>query len=140
MQTVFAQVPADMVVSAMVAAMAKHGSTSNPGMHIYQITSSVVNPLVIQDLAKLIFQHFSAFPCMDAKGRPIAVSPIKFFDDANEFSAYVSTDAVRRNERLAAAISNEKISRSLKSFCLRSVEQAKHLAKIYEPYTFYGGR
>ncbi|XP_009391351.3 fatty acyl-CoA reductase 2, chloroplastic [Musa acuminata AAA Group] len=133
-------VPADMVVSAMVAAMAKHGSTSNPGMHIYQITSSVVNPLVIQDLAKLIFQHFSAFPCIDAKGRPIAVSPIKFFDDANEFSAYVSTDAVRRNERLAAAISNEKISRSLKSFCLRSVEQAKHLAKIYEPYTFYGGR
>lgn len=134
------QVPADMVVNATLAAMAKHGSRTTPGMYIYQITSSVMNPLLIQELAGLIYQHFSAFPFTDAKGRPIAVSPIKFFRDSNEFSSYVLKDALQRNEHLSAAISHEQMPQRLKNLCLKVVEQAKYLAKIYEPYTFYGGR
>ncbi|RVW49073.1 Fatty acyl-CoA reductase 2 [Vitis vinifera] len=37
-------VPADMVVNATLAAMAKHGVAGRPEMNIYHIASSVVNP------------------------------------------------------------------------------------------------
>ncbi|XP_038972039.1 fatty acyl-CoA reductase 2, chloroplastic-like [Phoenix dactylifera] len=133
-------VPVDMVVNATLAAMAKHGSSREPGMHIYQIASSVINPLVFKDLARLLFEHFKTFPCMDPKGRPITVHPMKLFSDMNEFSSYVWMDASQRSGRVTAAISHEKLSKRLQNKCMRSVEQAKYLANIYEPYTFYGGR
>jgi fatty acyl-CoA reductase len=40
----------------------------------------------------------------------------------------------------ALASSKGKMSQKLENICKKSVEQAKYLAKIYEPYTFYGGR
>ncbi|WOK98643.1 fatty acyl-CoA reductase 2 [Canna indica] len=133
-------VPADMVVNATLVAMAKHGSRTNPGIHIYQIASSVMNPLLIQDAATLFFQHFSASPCLDARGRPIAVSPLKIFSDMNEFSSYVLKDSVQRHGQVSATTSHGKLSQRLKNLRPKTVNQVKHLAKIYEPYAFYGGR
>ncbi|PKA49346.1 Fatty acyl-CoA reductase 2 [Apostasia shenzhenica] len=123
-------VPADMVVNATLAAMAKHGSTNEPGMHIYHIASSMVNPLVFEELARLIHKHFTSFPCMDSKGRPIRVPKMKLFDDMNEFSSHLHGDALQRLS------SHEK----LRNICSKLVDQAKYLANIYEPYTFYSGR
>jgi fatty acyl-CoA reductase len=57
-----------------------------------------------------------------------------------EFSTHLWGDAVQRSGLTAAASSNEKLSQKLEIICRKSVEQAKHLANIYEPYTFYGGR
>lgn len=137
----FVQVPVDMVVNATLAAMAKHGSrVSTPGMHIYQIATSVANPLAIQDMAKYAFQHFSSFPWKDSRGRPTVVSPSKFFSSTNEFYSYTLKDALRRIEQFTGSISNENNSLRMKKKCLKSVEQAKQLAKIYEPYVFYKGR
>ncbi|KAK9153354.1 hypothetical protein Sjap_000834 [Stephania japonica] len=135
-------VPADMVVNAMLAAMAKHGATENhPGMNVYQIASSVVNPLIFQDLAKHVFEHFSSSPYLDSRGRPIHVSRMKLFDSMDDFSSHISVEAYQRSERVvAAAASKGKLSKRLEIACRRSVEQAKYLANIYEPYTFYGGR
>ncbi|KAI3677016.1 hypothetical protein L1987_86634 [Smallanthus sonchifolius] len=46
-------VPANMVVNAIMAAMAKHvAGGKNEENYIYQIASSVVNPLVFKDLAR----------------------------------------------------------------------------------------
>ncbi|WOG97996.1 hypothetical protein DCAR_0417337 [Daucus carota subsp. sativus] len=104
-------VPADMVVNATLAAIAKHGAAGKSESNIYQIASSVVNPLVFRDLANLLYEHFNSLPCVDAKGRPIRVPTMKVFNTMEDFS-----------------------------FHLKSVEQAKYLANIYAPYTFYGGR
>ncbi|KAK9128285.1 hypothetical protein Syun_017082 [Stephania yunnanensis] len=134
-------VPADMVVNAMLAAMAKHGAAENPGMNVYQIASSVVNPLIFQDLAKHMFEHFSSSPYLDSRGRPIHVSKMKLFDSMDEFSSHISVEAYQRSERVAAAAASKgKLSKRLEIACRKSVEQAKYLANIYEPYTFYGGR
>ncbi|XP_072977375.1 fatty acyl-CoA reductase 2, chloroplastic-like isoform X2 [Typha angustifolia] len=134
-------VPADMVVNATLAAMAKHGARGEPGMHVYHVASSTVNPLVFKDLAGLLFEHFSSSPCVDSRGRPVVVPEMKLFDDMNEFSAHISMGAIQKSGITAAAgVSREKLSQRLKSIYMKAVEQAKYLASIYEPYTFYGGR
>ncbi|KAF9593433.1 hypothetical protein IFM89_022899 [Coptis chinensis] len=89
-------VPADMVVNATLAAMAKHGAAGRPGMSIYQIASSVVNPLVFEDLAKLLFEHFNSSPCIDTRGGPINVPKMKLFSSMEDFSSHLWTDTIER--------------------------------------------
>lgn len=129
-----------MVVNATLAAMAKHGVVGKAGMNIYHIASSVTNPLVIQELATLLFEHFEAFPYMDSKGRPIHVQHMKLFHSMDDFSSHILTDSVQRREQAAAAGLPEKLSQRLENVYRKSVEQVKHLANIYQPYTFYRGR
>ncbi|XP_077210012.1 jojoba acyl CoA reductase-related male sterility protein [Tasmannia lanceolata] len=133
-------VPADMVVNATLAAMAKHGAAGKRGMNIYHIASSVTNPLVFQDLAGLLFEHFSSSPCLDSLGRPIHVPTMKLFHSMDNFSSHIWSDAIQRSGQATMADSHKKLSQRLENICKKSVEQAKYLANIYKPYTFYSGR
>ena len=136
-----AQVPADMVVNATLAAMARHGNgmTKKPEINVYQIASSVVNPLVFQVLARLLYEHYSSSPCIDSKGRPIQVPMMKLFSSTEEFSDHLWKDAIQKSG-LTDMTHSKEVSQKLENICRKSVEQAKYLANIYEPYTFYGGR
>ncbi|KAK9068571.1 hypothetical protein SSX86_012686 [Deinandra increscens subsp. villosa] len=135
-------VPADMVVNAIMAAMAKHvtgGKTEEN--YIYQIASSVVNPLVFKDLATLLYEHFYSSPCLDLKGKPVHVPIMQLYRSMEEFSAQVWRDAINRSQLTTSASSSKgNLSLKVENICKKSVEQAKYLANIYEPYTFYGGR
>lgn len=134
------QVPADMVVNATLAAIAWHGMIQKPDIKVYQVASSVVNPLVFQDLARLLYAHYNSSPCVDSKGRPIHVPSMKLFSSMEDFSTHLWRDAAERIGVTAMGSVNEKLSQKLEIICRKSVEQAKYLASIYEPYTFYGGR
>lgn len=127
-----------MVVNATLAAIAKHGRGGKAGMYVYQISSSVTNPLVFGELSKLVFNHFTSSPYMDNRGRPIPVTKMKFFDNMNEFSSHVLDDAISRFASISKL--NGKLSERLKIIGMKVVEQAKYLATIYQPYTFYNGR
>ncbi|WRX23895.1 Fatty acyl-coenzyme A reductase [Theobroma cacao] len=133
-------VPADMVVNATLAAIARHGVTPKPDINIYHIASSVVNPLVFQDLARLLYEHYNSSPFLDSKGSPIHVPSMKLFNSMEDFSAHLWRDAAQRTGLTAVASWSGKLSQKLETICRKSVEQAKYLANIYEPYTFYGGR
>uniref|UniRef100_A0A0D9Z2K1 Fatty acyl-CoA reductase n=1 Tax=Oryza glumipatula TaxID=40148 RepID=A0A0D9Z2K1_9ORYZ len=139
-------VPADMVVNATLASMAKHGrggAAAAEGMHVYHVASSTVNPLAFGDLSRFLFQHFTGSPYSDAAGRPIHVPPMRLFDTMEQFASYVETDALLRAARLAGAgagAGDERVSQRLRELCAKSVEQTIYLGSIYQPYTFYGGR
>ncbi|KAL9373841.1 hypothetical protein Peur_033461 [Populus x canadensis] len=133
-------VPADMVVNATLAAMAWHGMEQKPDINVYQIASSVVNPLVFQDLATLLHEHYNSSPYMDSNGRPIQVPSMKLFSSMEEFSAHLWRYVTQRSRLAGMATSDRKLSQKHENICRKSVEQAKYLASIYEPYTFYGGR
>ncbi|KAL2228298.1 fatty acyl-CoA reductase 2 [Sesamum indicum] len=133
-------VPADMVVNATFAAMAKHGAGGKPECSIYQVASSVVNPLVFRDLAELLYQHFSSSPFMDPTGSPVRVPKMKLFSSMEDFSSHLWRHAIKQTGLGAFTNLDGKLSHKLESICRKSVEQAKYLAKIYESYTFYGGR
>lgn len=129
-----------MVVNATLAAMAKHGESGKSGNNIYQIASSAVNPLVFKDLAALLYEHFNSFPCIDSKGKPIYVPRMQLFSSMEDFSSHLWRDAINRSGLADRAHQGGKMSEKLESICRKSVEQAKYLANLYQPYTFYGGR
>ena len=129
-----------MVVNATLAAMAKHGTVGKPECSIYQVASSVVNPLVFRDLAKLLHEHFSSSPVMDSTGTPVCVTKMKLFSSTDDFSNHLRKDAINRTGLGVLANLDGKLSQKLEFICRKSVEQANYLASIYESYTFYGGR
>ncbi|KZV37911.1 fatty acyl-CoA reductase 2-like [Dorcoceras hygrometricum] len=133
-------VPADMVVNATLAAMVKHGKSGKAETSIYQIASSVVNPLVFRDLAKLLFEHFNSLPFIDSTGVPVRVPQMKLFSSMDDFSSHLWRHAINRTGLGALSNLDGKLSQKLQLICRKSVEQAQNLANIYEPYTFYGGR
>ncbi|CAH9063346.1 unnamed protein product [Cuscuta europaea] len=133
-------VPADMVVNATLAAMAKHGIAGKPGTNIYQIASSVVNPLVFKDLARLLYEHFHSKPYIDSKGKPIDVPTMKLFSSMEALCSHLWRDTINKSGLTTLGNTNGKLSSKIENICKKSVEQAKYLASIYEPYTFYGGR
>ena len=63
------QISADMVANANLAAMSKHAGKH--GVKVYQVTSSVVNPITIQEFLKIIFKHFKCNPYIHRKGNPV---------------------------------------------------------------------
>nr|DAD48443.1 TPA_asm: hypothetical protein HUJ06_018380 [Nelumbo nucifera] len=128
-------VPADMVVNATIAAMAKHGAAQKPGLEIYHVASSVVNPILLGDLFRFFYEHFHSFPCMGPDGKPIPISRLKLFNTMHDFSSQLWTDTVQRSGQAAAIASNTKLSDRLKKL----VAPVQYLAELYEPYTFYGG-
>nr|CAB3501906.1 unnamed protein product [Digitaria exilis] len=147
-------VPADMVVNATLASMAYHGgggASRGPGMHVYHVSSSTVNPLVFGDLSRFLFQHFTKCPYSDGAGQPILVPPMRLFDSMDQFASYVETDALlrqsaRSSSSSASAAGDSSPEQRLISrqraldLCAKSVEQTVYLGSIYQPYTFYGGR
>ncbi|XP_038883521.1 fatty acyl-CoA reductase 2, chloroplastic-like [Benincasa hispida] len=130
-------VPADMVVNATLAAMARHGRAPRPSMNIYHVASSVVNPLVFHHLATLLHQHYDSSPCLDVDGTPIRVPSMKLFNSVDDFSDHLWRDAARR---CALTTPDGKLSKKLEAICRKTVEQLKYLAHIYQPYTFFNGR
>ncbi|WOH07201.1 hypothetical protein DCAR_0626630 [Daucus carota subsp. sativus] len=128
-------VPVDIVVNSTLAAIAKHGGKeskqedSNSNDHVYQITSSVANPLITRDLADLAYQHFSVSPCFDREGNPIQISAFKFFSSIED----LLSDMKSTN-------SNDEISPKHELIRRKSIEHFKYLANLYKPYTFFDGR
>ncbi|EYU39978.1 hypothetical protein MIMGU_mgv1a020686mg [Erythranthe guttata] len=133
-------VPADMVVNATLAAMAKHGTSAKPGCNIYQVASSVANPLFLKELVQFVYQHFTSSPFIDSKGIPVRVPPLQLHMSKEDFSTYLLRHTKNRTGLGNLSKTDEKLSRKLNIICKKLVEQANYLADVYGPYTFYGGR
>ncbi|XP_017254563.1 fatty acyl-CoA reductase 2, chloroplastic-like [Daucus carota subsp. sativus] len=128
-------VPADIVVNSILATIAKHGGKeskledSNSNDHVYQITSSVANPLIMRDLVDLAYQHFCISPCFDREGNPIQISAFKLFTSIEDWlSCMKSTN------------SNDEISPKQELIRRKSIEHFKYMANLYQPYTTFDGR
>ncbi|KAK3157620.1 hypothetical protein QOZ80_2AG0125160 [Eleusine coracana subsp. coracana] len=132
-------IPADMVVNAMLASMAKHGGewAAAAGMHVYHIASSMVNPLLFEDMFQFFYQHFTRSPFIDATGKSIQVKPIQFCDNMDQYVRNVEMETYTLlQDRQGAAASEGFLHRAREKIAKYII----HLGRIYEPYTFYDGR
>jgi fatty acyl-CoA reductase len=77
------QVPVDMVINAMLAAMAKHAC--KPGLEVYQIASSLVNPLSFSDIARLLEESFQESPLINGNGQSIDAGSFKLYQTFDSF-------------------------------------------------------
>lgn len=139
------QIPLDIVVNATIAAIAKHGQRAKSELNVYQIASSVVNPLPHKDFFDYMYEYFSSEPLIEYMNFAKVsyydnVARIKFFDNINDFSRYTSQEISRRlGVKNGVAINtkmNPKLQRQLKA----AVSYAEQLCKLYEFAGFYKGR
>ncbi|PIA60101.1 hypothetical protein AQUCO_00400769v1, partial [Aquilegia coerulea] len=130
-------IPVDMVANGMIAAMAKHGNVKGPRLNVYNIASSVVNPMTYKDLfVDYFYEYFNSSPYMDLKRGPIInIEKMKVFNTMDEFDSHIQAEFVRRSANFPLHES-QSLSRRLQ----RSLDVTKHFAYVYEPYTFYKGR
>ena len=123
----------------MIAAMAKHGggTATVSGAHVYHVTSSTVNPMLIGDQLRFMYQHFSKSPLLDIAERPILVQPASTLGSMEEFVSYMQSHTLLREGSTEGMPSWRARSR-LRAKALE--EQIIHLSGICEPYTFCQGR
>ncbi|KAG2633584.1 fatty acyl-CoA reductase 1-like [Panicum virgatum] len=89
-------IPGDMVVNAMMAAVAAHASPPAAGQQraspptVYHATSSLRNPAAYAVLYRTAIRYFSAHPRVGAGGRPVRTRPVRFFATVAGFTAYMT--------------------------------------------------
>lgn len=81
------QIPADMVVNAILATMVAHANQSSD--IIYHVGSSVRNPIRYHNLKDYTFRYFTAKPWINRDGKPIKVGKVTIFSNMASFHRYM---------------------------------------------------
>ncbi|XP_044478672.1 fatty acyl-CoA reductase 2, chloroplastic-like [Mangifera indica] len=119
-------VPVDMVVNAIVSTMAKHGITGKPRLNIYHITSSRVNPVTLQFLFDMFYEHFESSPIRAMNGKEVKIKRVKFVSSSKEIFSLISKENITKDMNVSPGL-----ERKLRE---KKIEQIRDLMKVYEPY------
>ncbi|KAM0068398.1 putative oxidoreductase [Helianthus debilis subsp. tardiflorus] len=134
-ESIIDAIPADMVVNAMIVAMAAHAN--QPCETIYHVGSSVSNPLKYKSIQESGYNYFSRHPWINKDGKPVIVGKIKVLNSMDSFQRYFSLRYMLPlqglqvvNSALCHAFNGTYTDLKRKtSFVLRVVE-------LYKPYLF----
>ena len=83
------QIPADFVVNAIIVVMAAHANQPSD-RNIYQVGSSMRNPLRYRDLQEYGFCYFSKKPWINKDGKPVKVAKVMVLNDMASFHRYMT--------------------------------------------------
>lgn len=129
-------IPADMVVNSIIAAMAAH--CSEPCHIIYQVGSSLRNPLKYKAVQDYGLCHFTKHPWINKDGKPVKVGKLTVFSTMASFQRYMAYRYILplKGLKLAAFchIFKEKYSN-----LNRKIESVMRLIELYKPYLFFHG-
>ncbi|KAK4255224.1 hypothetical protein QN277_008247 [Acacia crassicarpa] len=132
-------IPADMVVNAMLVAMVAHaGQPSDEA--IYQVGSSVRNPIRYSNLQDYGLRYFTAKPWINKDGKPIKVGRVTVLGDMASFRRYMFI-------RYLLLLKGLELANT--AFCQyfhdsytelhRKIQIVMRLVDIYRPYLFFYG-
>ncbi|CAH1452440.1 unnamed protein product [Lactuca virosa] len=135
-QAVYDVVPADMVVNAMIVAIAAHANQTFSET-IYHVGSSVSNPLKFTRIQKSGYLYFTEHPWIEKDGTPVVVGEVTVLKSMASFHRYVALRYLLPLQVLwfinllfcqAFASTYKNLKRKI-NFVLRLVD-------LYEPYLF----
>lgn len=123
----------DTVVNATIAAIAKHGYPHRPELNVYQIASSVVNPLRYSEFFEYLYEYFNSEPLIESESFTRIdyydnLDKIKYFDNFNDFSRYTRDEISRRHGIARTGEGSQKLQKQ----CRAKIMYAEHLCKMYE--------
>ncbi|KAJ8768031.1 hypothetical protein K2173_020971 [Erythroxylum novogranatense] len=131
-------IPADMVVNAMIVAMAAHAN--QPSYAIYQVGSSLRNPINYSDLKDIGFLYFTNKPWIGKDGKPVKVGKLKVIGSMTSFRRYMAIRYVLLLKALRFA--NTALCHHFEgtySDMNRKIKFVMRLVELYRPYTFFQG-
>ena len=98
-----------MVVNASIATIAKHGIVAKPGLNVYHVGLSTVNPIRFKDLVKFCYDHFTSSLLIDSKGKNTHITEFKYFSSMDKFSSYISDELAQRSVLMDATVLDIKL-------------------------------
>ncbi|XP_021279352.1 fatty acyl-CoA reductase 3-like [Herrania umbratica] len=130
-------IPADMVVNAMIVAMVAHASCQ-PSETIYQVGSSIRNPLRYYNLQDYGFRYFSKKPWINKDGKPVIVGKVKVMNSMDSFHRYMAIRYLLLLKGLELANTAFcQFFQGVYSDLNRKINFVMRLVDIYKPYLFF---
>ncbi|XWS52865.1 hypothetical protein CRYUN_Cryun11dG0108900 [Craigia yunnanensis] len=137
MESIIDLIPADMVVNAMIVAMIAHAS-HQPSEAIYQVGSSMRNPMKYCNLKDYGFRYFSKKPWINKDGKPVIVGKIRIMDSMASFHRYMALRYLLLLKGLELANTAFcQFFQGVYSNLNRKISFAMRMADIYRPYLFF---
>ncbi|KAF7034213.1 hypothetical protein CFC21_045261 [Triticum aestivum] len=133
-------IPGDMVVNAMMVAMAAHSEDQQVQV-IYHVTSSMRNPAPYSILWKSLFQYFNDNPpCTGRNGERVRLKKMRFFSTVIWFKLYMAVKYMLPLEmlRLVNIALCGVFSRRYNELS-RKFRFMMQLSELYAPYTLFKG-
>ncbi|KAF3439409.1 hypothetical protein FNV43_RR17687 [Rhamnella rubrinervis] len=146
-------IPADLVVNAIIVAMAAHGKQyynynnidvvkngENNKISIYQVGSSVRNPLRYGDLQDYGFRYFTKKPWIDKDGKPVKVGKVTVLSSMASFRRYMAFRYLLFLKGLELV--NTAFCQYFQGLYVdlnRKINFVMRLVDLYRPYLFFKG-
>lgn len=131
-------IPADMVVNAMIVAIVAHASNQTSESTIYQVGSSMRNPVRYCNLQEFGFRYFSKKPWINKDGKPVIVSKMRVMDSMASFHRYMELRYMLLLKGLELANTAFcQFFQDVYSDLNRKINFVMRLADIYRPYLFF---
>ncbi|XP_011089200.2 alcohol-forming fatty acyl-CoA reductase [Sesamum indicum] len=141
-QSILDMIPGDMVVNAMVAAIARHSNDEvSPDFVIYHVGSSRRNPINAHHLQSLVYQYLRKKPLHDNRGKPIkAGAELQFLSSMNSFHKYIEIHYLPYLKilKLLNVIFCDKFKTSYTN-SRQALDYLMRLVELYKPYTLFQG-
>ncbi|XP_044482112.1 fatty acyl-CoA reductase 3-like [Mangifera indica] len=132
-------IPADMVVNAIIVAMAAHGNKQT-GNVIYQVGSSLRNPLRYRNLQDYGYRYFTKKPWINKDGKPVKVGKVNVMNSMASFHRYMAIHYILPLKGLELV--NTAFCQYFKGMhneLDRKIKFVMRLAELYRPYLFFNG-
>ncbi|CAL1403968.1 unnamed protein product [Linum trigynum] len=133
-------IPADMVVNSMLMAIVAHSNQPRSEPVIYQVGSSIRNPMKLGDLKEYGFGYFSQKPWVDKEGNVVRVRKVRVLGSMDSFRRYMAF-------RYLLVLKGLELANT--AFCHffdgvysdlnRRIKFVMRLVELYQPYLFFNG-
>ncbi|XP_028071056.1 alcohol-forming fatty acyl-CoA reductase-like [Camellia sinensis] len=134
-------IPADMVVNSMVVAMAAHANKPNcREMMIYQVGSSVSNPIKLEYIKDYSQSYFKKHPWIGRDGKPIKVGQVTLLTSMATFHKYMAIRYLLPLKGLRAV--NTTFCHYFHGMYVdlhRKIKFVMRMIELYQPYLFFKG-
>ncbi|XP_052208742.1 fatty acyl-CoA reductase 3-like isoform X3 [Diospyros lotus] len=136
-------IPADLVVHAMMAAMAadyaiNQAAAGDEETIIYHVGSSVANPIRFTKLVDYAPHYFTKHPWIGKDGKPVKVGKLTMFNSMDSFRRYMTFRYVLplKGLQLVNTIFRQYLQK-MYTDPRRKINFVMRLAEIYQPYMFF---
>ncbi|KAI5388807.1 probable fatty acyl-CoA reductase 4 isoform X1 [Lathyrus oleraceus] len=136
-KTVLDIMPVDLVINCVIATIVIN-SNQAPKSFIYNVSSSLRNPLKISDVHNISHQYFMKTPCINKNGKLILVSKGIALKSLAAFNIYTEIKYVLPLKVLHLV--NKMVCHSYQDVYddnFKKIRMVKRLAKLYKPYVFF---
>ncbi|KAF7849086.1 hypothetical protein BT93_L1257 [Corymbia citriodora subsp. variegata] len=136
--TILDMVPADVVVNAMIVAIAVHANQPYSNK-IYQVGSSRKHPLIYSDITDIAWSYFKDSPWINENGEPVKVHKLKIVKSMASFHKHLRRYILLTKVlKVASSMFGGRLQ-GLHADVHKKVNAAVRLAELYEPYAFFKG-